>query len=422
MVLVAMCGLSGVSPGLIINAAGVFFVPIAEELGTGRGNVAFAMALAGFFSGVGGLFVPILLKRISARIMILIGGLMTVCGTVLLSFSHSLTTIYALSIFLGLGSGLLHFVTVTFFINNWFQVKHGFATGVAIGAAGIVGAAASPLLTAVILASSWRTGYIVMAILMAILIAPAVLLPITYRPEESGLLPLGASAMSGGSVDIGAAGQKASGQTVAGQSAVNRKTPLPLVPLLSILIFSALANLIIGYPPHLPGFALSLGFTEALGALLLSICLMGNIASKVIHGALSDQIGARRSIYFICIITGVAEILLILHPGAWAMCAGSLFLGFAYANSAVGRTLFVKDLLGNEGFKRINPVITFIGTTANAVSSTFYGFLYDVTGSYVTAIYLCFTFTAVLIGCVTIAYRYRAHHTGQGTGSAALGN
>ena len=51
MLIVSMCGLIGIVLGLGVNVSGVFFSPIAEELGIGKGSVSmtasiFSLAIA----------------------------------------------------------------------------------------------------------------------------------------------------------------------------------------------------------------------------------------------------------------------------------------------------------------------------------------------------------------------------------------
>ena len=46
MVLVSMCGLIAVSLGLLVNVSGLFFAPIAEELGVGRGEVSMTLTIS----------------------------------------------------------------------------------------------------------------------------------------------------------------------------------------------------------------------------------------------------------------------------------------------------------------------------------------------------------------------------------------
>ena len=55
MVLIAMCGLAAASIGVTINTAGVFYAPIAEDFGIGRGSVALAITILSMVASVVGL-------------------------------------------------------------------------------------------------------------------------------------------------------------------------------------------------------------------------------------------------------------------------------------------------------------------------------------------------------------------------------
>ena len=49
----------------------------------------------------------------------------------------------------------------------------------------------SPVITSVIEAAGWRTGYLVLAGVSAVLILPASILIIRYKPQDKGMLPYG---------------------------------------------------------------------------------------------------------------------------------------------------------------------------------------------------------------------------------------
>lgn len=54
-VLVVCCCIVAASIGMLTNSAGVFFTPIAEDLGVGKGAVSMSLTLANIAYAFGGL-------------------------------------------------------------------------------------------------------------------------------------------------------------------------------------------------------------------------------------------------------------------------------------------------------------------------------------------------------------------------------
>ena len=46
MVLIAVCGIAAASMGMLTNVSGLFFTPISEELGVGRGSVSLTLTIS----------------------------------------------------------------------------------------------------------------------------------------------------------------------------------------------------------------------------------------------------------------------------------------------------------------------------------------------------------------------------------------
>ena len=139
-VLIAMCGFSCGAYGIVMNAAGVFFTPIAQEFNVGKGAVSMTLTIASISMALGGLLVPKLLKEKSLKILFITACAMMALSTVGMAMSHSLLLLYVANAIRGFGGGLVSFVTMSIFVNHWFYAKHGLATSITMGFSGISGA------------------------------------------------------------------------------------------------------------------------------------------------------------------------------------------------------------------------------------------------------------------------------------------
>ncbi len=390
MVLIAMCGLAGSSVGMVINSAGVFYTAIAESFSVGRGAVSLTLTISTIAAAVSGLIAPKVMSDETKKFIIPLGAILMVGGTLGLSLANNVYFLYLMNVIRGFGSGFIHFVTITLFLNNWFQEKHGFVTSVAMGFSGIVGAILSPVLTSIISASGWRFAYIIMGILMFIFLCPALFFPFTFTPQASGLLPFGAKEFSNREA------QKMENQTTVS----NTTRAFILCAIVGICI-----NFVIGLASHLPSYAQANGYSAEIGALMLSLALVFNIVSKILVGSLSDKIGPRNAVLFIAALDVLSFVLLLSNAGAWAMYGGSFLFGAGYGIAAVGIAMMAKYLFPATAFGSNYSLISFLGTLANALAPTIIGLLYDATGGYHLIMMIDIVLIVIVMICVTLSFQ-----------------
>ncbi len=170
------------------------------------------------------------------------------------------------------------------------------------------------------------------------------------------------------------------------------------IEMISLLLFTIFVCIIAGMLQHLPSFALSLGFTASIGALMSSMASTANIVSKLMYGVLTDKIGSHKTSVFCALIHFAAVIMMMLIHTPVTMIAGAFMFGFSFANSATAMSVLTRETFGMENYTRVYPIIAFTGSTSNALGVTLLGMLYDATGSYYTNLIL----TLILQGSVIL--------------------
>lgn len=386
MVVAAMCCLSCCVYGAATNAAGVFLSAVADEYAVGKGAVSLTLTISSFAMALSGLLVPRLLKEKTLKMVFLISSMFMVASTIGMAVSTSLFLLYFWNGIRGFAAGMLSYVTISIFVNNWFYAKHGLITSITMGFAGISGAVFSPLFTMWITQFGWRTTYIATSFLIALLCLPAIVLPITLRPETSGLQAYGREEKKINSASL-------------------EETPSAGMLAFILLCSVAIAgNFVIGLVQHLPSYALSIGAQPEAGALMLSLALIGNIGSKLISGWLADAIGTKNSLLIIAGLLLSAILLLFVTQNKLCLYAGALLIGCGYGIGAVGITLMTKSLFGVEGFLHIYPIVSFLGAISYAVATTIIGYLFDLTGSYQPALEICIILSVIVILCIIFAH------------------
>ena len=389
MVLVAMCGLIATALGMLTNVAGLFFTPIADDFGIGRGSVSLGLTICNLVFAVGGLFTMRIVTAGRFRLTLLAGTVATAGATAALALSHGVVMLYVLNAVRGFAAGVLGIVLVTTVINNWFHRNSGLITSIAMGCSGLVGAALSPVLSAVIQSAGWRVGYLVCAALILLFNLPAVLLPIALRPEDVSLKPLGET-------------EAASGTNAATASLVQ-----PVLFGLA-LGYAVLASLLSAFPQHFPGLADAYALPASVGSAALSVCLVANTGGKLLCGALADRFGARRTLLLLGgLVAASVALMLAVHAGG-ALLIGAALLGFSYALATVGLVVFTKDVFGLENYGRVYPKLTLGTTVSNALGSSLVGFMFDASGAYTGALAMLLTAALAMLASVVAAYRLSA--------------
>lgn len=393
LVVVAMCGLIASSVGLVTNVAGVFFDPVATELGIGKGQVSLTLTICNVCFALGGMVAPQLMRAKSPKPLLVVATATLTASTAALSLCHGIGSIYGLCVVRGLAAGIVGMVFATSVLNNWFREGIGLVTSIAFGCSGIAGAVFSPVLSGVVAGAGWRMGYLTIAALTVVLNLPAILFLPSVTPEGCGLEILGGKAP-----EAEAAGQKDAAAAAGG--------PINGVLFALVLAYAVICSGITGLPQHFPGMAESFG-VGAVGATMLSLCMVANTAGKVLLGALVDRLGARTSIMAYCVlILASLVMMLFVHSGGALVVAAALF-GLCYSLATVGISLTTREVFGPANYTRVYPTFSLGGNVANAAFSSIIGFMYDFSGGYGLTLFVMAMMTVASAALIVAAFSKR---------------
>ena len=400
LVLISMCGLLASGVGLVTNVSGLFFSPIAEDFGIARGSASLMLTISNLSFAVGGLLCPRLMNEKLLKPLLLGATAALAASTAALSLCSDILPMYALCVVRGLAAGCVGFVFATSVLNKWFVTNIGLATSIAMGCSGIAGAVFSPLVSGVIGSSGWRMGFVVVAALTVVLNLPAILFLPSIDPRTKGLLALGAK-------------QEHEGEAAAEQgTSASSEEAAPIRPVVfaAVVVFALLASALTALPQHFPGMAEWHALDAAVGATMLSICMVANTAGKVVLGVLIDRFGARASLLLYTALVGAGLLLLMFVPVPNAMLVAAGLFGTCYAIAAVGNTMVTRDAFGLANYGKTYPIMSLVGNVGNAVFSSAVGFMYDFTGGYTltTTVFSAMTVGLALIVVFVYAQRRTA--------------
>ena len=396
LVMIAMCGLVASTLGIMTNVAGIFFTPMAEELGKETAAVNLTLTICNIAYAIAGIFSAKWVKPKNFRVFIIGGTIVFAGSTALLSVCSSMAPLYMLNAVRGFASGLIGNVLVTSVIGRWFLTDTGFISSIALGCSGLIGAAFNPILEAVIQSAGWRTAYLVAAGTIVVLNLPAMIAPISFRPEDSGLEPVGKKAA--GPAEMPAAEAKRAGTFAVG------------VMLIAICTAS-LASFVCATPQLFKPLAITYGLRET-GIVMMSVVLVVNTAGKFLFGMMTDKIGVRRSflIYGLTIAGGILLLLLVRSSVPMLVSAG--MIGLCYSIPTVGAVMLCWELFSPEDYGRVFPKINLGTSAANALGYPVLGAIYDRTGNYDGALILVLGIILLSVGSVFLVYRMKEKTTG----------
>lgn len=369
-VAVMMCGVAISAVGLPVMTNGVFITPIADTLNVYRGSVAMHNTLSLFMKAVMSLYVPRLIRRFGFKQTLFAGVFLAGGANYLLGWSVALWQFNILGTIRGIGTGLLAWVPLTIAINEWFSEKHGLVTSIVLSFSSIGGAIFSPVFSNLILSIGWEQSYRFMGMLIVLFSLPAILVPYTLNPRDSGYLPYG--------TDDSEEGQ-------AKENDILKRDEQREVSMLTfglLFMFTLLQTLLIGVPQHFPGFVQSIGYTTEIGATMLSIAMVSSIGFKLGLGYISDYFGPVKSTIGVLLIIGLSSTLLLSFEQISILYVGAFLFGAAYSIPSVSVTLLTKEFFGRYHFTRLYPILAFANSLGGAISISAVGFIYDFTGSY----------------------------------------
>ena len=405
LVLVAMCGLIASGVGLVTNVAGIFFDPVAAELGIGKGQVSLTLTICNICFALGGMVAPQLMKARSPKPLLIVATALLAGSTMALSLCHSIVTIYILCVIRGFAAGVVGMVFATSVLNNWFQEGIGLVTSIAFGCSGIAGFVFTPILSALVGLAGWRFGYVAIAALTVLLNLPSIFFLPSVTPEASGYVAHGASvgAETGTKTKAKAKTKAKSGPAT---SVASSAGPISAALFGIVLLYAVICSGLTGFPQHFPGLAESFG-AGAVGATMLSFCMLANTGGKVLLGALVDKLGARLSILGYCVAILVSLVLMLfVHSGVALIVAAALY-GLSYALATVGISLTTREVFGLSNYTRVYPTFSLGGNIANACFSSIIGFMYDFSGGYVLTLWVMAVMTVMTAMLIVAAYARR---------------
>ena len=332
---------------------------VQAEFGIDRAGASLPYTLTMLGFALGNLLIGRAVDRFGITSALIGASLLIGVAYALAALSPSLGVLSALQFFVGLGAAA-SFGPLIADISHWFGKRRGIAIAVAASGNYLAGAIWPVLLSGVLEQQGWRAVYFYLAVIVVVGVFPLALM---LRRRVPASATARANAVS--------------------QANADRAKMSPRL-LQGLLVLAGLGCCVAMSMPqvHLVSMCVDLGFGPAVGTQMLSVMLMGGVASRLVSGFIADRLGGVRTLLIGSTLQCLALFLYLPFDGMVSLYVVSLIFGLSQGGIVPSYALIVREYLpAKEAGARVGFVImaTIIGMALGGWMS---GWIYDVTGSY----------------------------------------
>ena len=363
-------------------AFAVLYLPLIDEFGGSRGEVATVQSALFLVSGLTGPLVGWAFDRLGPRRLFQWSAALAALALVAASRATSLPgLVLTYGLLAGVGLASLGSQTNMTLAALWYPEARGRAIAVVDLGTGFGAFCFIPLAQALVTALGWRATLLVWAALLLLVVVP--LNALQRLPEGAGAARR-------------AAGEAPSGWTVAG--AVRSA---PFWWLGATRFFSACAFPLLNV--HVVAYAIGQGIAAGTAAAALGAVSLVSLAGRLTTGILCDRLGRAPTLTlaYASAAVGIGCLALLSATGApWWLVLYVVFYGMAQGSSGIVASARAADLFAGASFGAIWGWLSLAVGPGEALGSWLGGEIFDVSGSYLPA--FGFVVLALTAGVIAI--------------------
>lgn len=348
-VLAACCSIT-LGVGMTINCIGQYFVPVTTELNLGMGQFTLYYAVRGVFLAVSTTLLNKWLEKVEVRRLLSGCFIIQILCTALMGSFTKVWQWYIAGAVMGFFLPPVYMIMPPIILSNWFVKKRGLVIGIAMAFSGIGGAVMNPLIAHIIQDFGWRFAYVANAVIAGVVILPFLMFVVRLHPADKGLKPYGSEEQSEpnepkapdlNSVDVSRRG-------------VLREDALRSPSFVFMVILFIVCGFFSGYPHLLAAYGISTGLAASAASYLSSLCMAGNVSSKLLLGFISDKFGGKAMIYTAVFASMVSMLLLLAGANSLPLLlAGAFFAGIFLSIGSTAPPLLALAVYGSRDYSRI---------------------------------------------------------------------
>jgi len=362
--------------GAVFYGFTAIFEPIANDMGWSYAQVSLAASLRGLELGFLAPVTGILTDRLGPRRLIFGGAVITALGFFLLSRTTSLATFYVAFAFIAIGMSATTLTVLMTGIANWFRLKIGMASGIAMSGFGFSGLMV-PLIVRLIEVYDWRTTMIILAAGMLLIVLPLSFV-FRHHPEHYGYSPDGRKEVP---ITPGLNATQPQTEELSIRAGHALKTVTFWRMALTFMIHALLVSTVI---THVMPYLSSIGINRSRASLVAMMLPIMSVGGRLSFGWLGDKYGRRRTVAvaFAMMTAGMLLFSYAQAVGLWLLIPFILLFGIGYGGSTATRPSMVAEYFGRANYGTILGLIVGVNAIGAFIGPPLAGWVFDTWDSY----------------------------------------
>ncbi|MFQ5878856.1 MAG: MFS transporter [Dehalococcoidia bacterium] len=373
------------SSGTSFWTFGVYIDPLEEEFGWTRTQLSGAVSGSLVVSGLVGPLVGAAVDRYGARLLILVGAILTGGCYLLLGSISELWHFYAINLTAAFFRPWMFYIPFNSLLTRWFDRRRGMAIGIANAGFGLGGAAFVPFIAFIIEQWGWRQAYATSGVILIAILAPLALLVIRSRPEEMGLSVDGVAPEP---VAPTAPQPREASRSDGSQWTVataTRTAAFWLLALAFMLFFGGRISFLV----HTVPFYISRGIGDQQAAQLVGYAAILAVVARLGFSIVVDRVPSiRLTAVGMALMHTAAVVLVTATTEPFALGLFVLLWGVASGSGPMLEPLLISKTFGVANFGAILGAMGMVETLGMLVAPIVGGAIFDARGSYDVAFLL----------------------------------
>ena len=286
-------------------------------------------------------------------------SLVMAAGFALAAMTSTFFIVSVLHLLIGLGTAA-SFGPLIADISLWFERRRGIAIAIIASANYLSGAFWPVVLSGHLASDGWRGVYMVLALIIAVSVPPLTLLLRRRLPLSEMSAAVAQGAAAGG---------------------IGGLSPRQIALILGVAGIACCVAMAMPQV-HIVALCVDLGFGPAVGAEMLSLMLLGGVASRLISGLLADQLGGIPTLLIGSALQMLALFLYLPFDGLVSLYVVSTIFGLAQGGIVPSYAVIVRELMPAKEAGRWVGFVMMSTIVGMAFGGWLSGVIYDVSGSY----------------------------------------
>lgn len=403
-ILLGVILIRGFAGGGINMTSGLFLSPVSQEIGVGIGTLSIYLSITSVVMVLWLPFAGKLINKYDIRIIAIVGAVLQALSFIAFGFMHTVYGWYLLSIPYAMGAAILVNLLGPILINRWFAKNAGMMMGIQMAFVGLFGAILQPFTSSIISQKGWRNAYYFIGGLTFIIVILTAIILLRNKPEDKRISAYGANSQ-GATKAVRSQGDDVVeiSEEVATRSASFYLLLLFMVAITGVGVFMQ----------HIPTYGSLLGYSVNDTGKALAYASIGSAIGSIAIGIISDKIGGLKTCYGMIGI-GILAILGFLMSGNNFIIFGlSTFLnGLVSSSIMVLAPILTIKFYGQKDYEKIFAKVSMGAPIASIILIPVYGFIYDLTKSYLLVLIGMICLLIIAIFCITVGWKKRCTSAG----------